>query len=82
MNSHAPHIDALRAAAVTEERARIRAILGCPEATDRYNLALALATETGMEVCAARELLAATPRERLPYSPFDDIPLPDSAGCN
>lgn len=59
----AAHADgvALSAAAVTSERARINAIIGCPEAKGRENLARTIALETETTPEAAKKLLAAAP---------------------
>ncbi len=43
------------------ERARFAAILGCEEAKGRQVLALSLASESDMEVEAAKKILAASP---------------------
>lgn len=47
--------------AVTGERTRIRTILQCEEANGRVDLAVSIATETDLELDAARRLLAAAP---------------------
>ena len=59
----AARLDEAIAAARTEERARIRAIVNCEAAEGRGSQALMLATETALSIVEAEKILTASPRE-------------------
>jgi signal peptide peptidase SppA len=59
----AARLDEAIAAARTEERARIRAIVNCDGAAGREKQALMLATETALSIVEAEKILTASPKE-------------------
>ena len=55
-------VNAVRQEAISSERARIKSILTCDEATGREGLARTLALETDQDLATANKILAASPK--------------------